>query len=584
MSIFIGYWCDAREGRPLDELQRLLSASVSGLSSSELKIHFDTFSSECADVLPSSRIGFGIAAHGRHATIQSEQQSLCVTLAAGGAGFESDAWASVSHDGLVLGRNVFGRVQIFWTIIKDAVWFSNRLQLLLPRATSPKISINGFYSYGCFSYVPAPYTPIENIFAVRAGTTLTWKNLHAAPTSHNLHEWREADEQSDDETSEARRLRRLLEESVEAQLANYSGEPVGVFLSGGLDSSVTAALLARAGAKVRAYTLDLRGDCFSEVAYAELVARTLGIPLTKIPITGTHMRRSLASTAARLDGLFGDGVTVPLAMMFRRASKDVRIVYNGEGGDQLFAGWTNKPLIAASIYQGPDAFFESYLRTFHRFYGYETKVYTESLRQIDSTAVLTPVADALDPAYSRSLLHRLRRANLLLKGADNIQPRATNLGLSYNLDVRTLFCAVPLADWTFGVSSNLWLRGGCEKYLLKRAVEDLLPPEIIWREKRGMGIPLTGWLTGPLRRWWQRQLHPRRIGSEGLWQADLANEISRGELSGHIQGRRIGELLWLMLMWGAWRERLLPNKSRSLEDASSRAWRFSPLPQLLKRT
>jgi len=174
------------------------------------------------------------------------------------------------------------------------------------------------------------------------------------------------------------------------------------------------------------------------------------------------------------------------------------------------------------------------------------------------TAVLAPVIDALDPSYSRSLLHRLRRANLLLKGADNIQPRATNLGLSYNLDVRSLFCAIPLADWSFGVSSNLWLRAGCEKYLLKRAVEDLLPPEIIWREKRGMGIPLTAWPTGPLRRWWQRQLHPRRMASEGLWQGDLANQISRDELSGHIQGRRIGEMLWLMLMWRAWREYFFP--------------------------
>jgi asparagine synthase (glutamine-hydrolysing) len=103
----------------------------------------------------------------------------------------------------------------------------------------------------------------------------------------------------------------------------------------------------------------------------------------------------------------------------------------------------------------------------------------------------------------------------MLKGADNIQPRATNLGLSYNLDVRTLVCSQPLAAWTFGVSGELWLREGCEKYLLKRAVEDLLPSEVVWREKRGMGVPLTLWLTGRLRRWSQRQLRPRALASGG---------------------------------------------------------------------
>ena len=324
MSFLIGYWSDSRDERASKELQQLLNDSVSGLNSSELTTRVTT--------------GFGIAAHGRHATLQSNEQSLSATVAAAGEGFEADIWARVSNDALVLGRDIFGRSPIFWTVKENAVWFSNRLEVLLRVVRNPTISISGFYAYGCFSYIPAPHTPIENISAVRAGTELTWKAPYAAPESHNLHEWREAEEQIEDEPYAARRLRRLLEESVEAQLARYSGEPIGIFLSGGLDSSLTAALLARAGARLRAYTLDLRADCFSETTYAELVARSLGIPLTKIPITAVNMRRGLRSTAARLDGLFGDGVTVPLAMMFQRASKEVRIIFNGEGGDQLFGG------------------------------------------------------------------------------------------------------------------------------------------------------------------------------------------------------------------------------------------------------
>jgi len=190
------------------------------------------------------------------------------------------------------------------------------------------------------------------------------------------------------------------------------------------------------------------------------------------------------------------------------------------------------------------------MRTFHRLHGEENRVYSETmLRQIDESRLLAIVEQALDPAFTKSLLHRLRRANLLLKGADNIQPRATNLGLGNNLAVRTLFCSQSLAEWTFGLNSELLQHGECEKYLLKRAVEDLLPAEIVWREKRGMGVPLTLWLTGRFRRWLLRQL--RREGP-GLWQTHVVRRILSGELSGSVQGRRIGEVLWLMLMWQSW--------------------------------
>jgi asparagine synthase (glutamine-hydrolysing) len=600
MSIFIGYWSSA-SNRSRDELKQVLVASVSPLSSPDLRIGFAGCSSE-HEHRREATTNFGIAVSGRHTNLKQSRpgdetnQTLTATLSAGGARFAPDAWAKVTPDELRLGRDIFGRGTIFWTATKSAVWFSSRLEFLLRVAKHPQLSIRGFSSYGSFSYVPAPHTPIEEIFAIPAGKEMIWRAPEVAPESHLLHQWRESEEQSRDEQRELRALRRLLEESVNEQFAS-SHEPVGVFLSGGLDSSVTAALLAHAGAKLRAFTLDLQGDCSSEIGYAELVARKLGIPLTKVAVTASSMRRALSSTAKRLDGLYGDGVTVPLALLYQRASEEVQVVFNGEGGDQLFAGWTNKPLIAASIYEAapnPDAaaqmtdetFVSQYMRTFHRFYGHETNVYTtRAQRAIDSGDWQSVLAHALDPAFTNSLMHRLRRANLLLKGADNIQPRATNLGLSYNLDVRTLFCSRPLAEWTFGTSGDLWLRGGCEKYLLKRAVEDLLPPEVVWREKRGMGVPLTQWLNGPLRRWVRRQLHPRVLASEGLWEPDLAERIANAEFSGHVQGRRIGEMLWLMLMWRAWGDHFVKLHAPAARQRSIANWRFTfPFTSLTRRT
>jgi asparagine synthase (glutamine-hydrolysing) len=145
----------------------------------------------------------------------------------------------------------------------------------------------------------------------------------------------------------------------------------------------------------------------------------------------------------------------------------------------------------------------------------------------------------------------------MLKGAQNIHPRATNLASAHGLKVRSPVCDLDLAQWTFQVPEKLFLQGACEKYILKRAVEDWLPSEIVWRQKRGMGVPLTAWC---LQNWWSELgnwLNPVILQAEGIWQSDLAARVAFGELSGLIQGRRIGEILWLLIVWQIWRSQVL---------------------------
>jgi asparagine synthase (glutamine-hydrolysing) len=610
MSVVIGYWSGGTGVKPQNHRHQLLTRAAAAAGYPEARIISSSTTAgpaqlDDAEAQPS--FGFGVAACGSHAALETnkgdasgEATSVTATLSVAGARTAADAWARVGGDGLLLGREAFGRATLFWTRIDDAIWFSTHLATLLSVRERAEVSLAGFYAYGCFSYIPAPLSPVCGVQAVPAGSEAVWSS--AAPTGLpqliSRHEWREPEAQISDERAAIATLRRLLEESVATQVERLRGEPVGLYLSGGLDSALTAALLVRAGISLRAYTLDFGPGCFSEMQYAELVARRLGIPLTKVPVTTRRVRAMLAPTAARLDGLYGDGVTIPLALLCERARTDVRVVFNGEGGDQLFAGWTNKPMIAASVYgraagemlganPSPveETFRTQYMRTFHRLHGYEAAVYTEAVRRqmagLDVSALLDA---ALDPTQTRGLLHRLRRANLMLKGADNIQPRATNLALGYGLDLRTIFCSIPLAEWSFAVSGELWLREGCEKYLLKRAVEGLLPAEVVWREKRGMGVPLTLWLTKGLRRWAGRQLRPRVLEEEGLWRADAPRRILNGELSGQIQGRRIGETLWLLLMWRGWRERVLDACAQRARE-ERRAFRWSAVPPLraLKR-
>ncbi|NJM63540.1 MAG: asparagine synthase [Oscillatoriales cyanobacterium RU_3_3] len=480
-----------------------------------------------------------------------------------------DIWANIRENSLILGREPFGRVTLYWTQIGQTIWFASRLQLLLNILESPEKSIPGLYGYSCFSYVPTPLTPVQNVFAIPAGTELNWEcdrdsQIIVQLPSKNLLQWQESREKIADENEAIDRLQDLLKDAIYHQIADLnSSETVGVFLSGGLDSSVVAALLVKAGVKVRAYTLDFGEAGIPEYPWAEKVADALQIPLVKVDAKPQRIKQVLHSAVKALDLPFGDGVTVPLYLLNQAASQETDIIFNGEGGDQLFAGWTNKPLIAAAVYQAAnpadnDNFALQYLRTFHRLWGYEAKVYQPQFyAEIENLHSQDWLLEALNPAAGASLLHRLRRASLMLKGAQNIHPRAANLALNFGMKVRSPFCDFALADWTFQLSGELCLRGSCEKYILKRAVENWLPAEIVWREKRGMGVPLTSWC---FNEFWHQigdWLNPAVLLSEKCWQPDLADRIISGKFAAGIQGRRIGEILWLLIMWQLWRSQVL---------------------------
>ncbi|MFN6536722.1 MAG: asparagine synthetase B family protein [Nostoc sp. EkiNYC01] len=502
----------------------------------------------------------------------SRLENQIAGVSASGILTSPDAWVSLEENNcLILGREPFGKMPLYWTVQGQVIWFATQLQLLLPILQPLEVSIPGLYGYGCFSYVPTPLTPVIGVFAVTAGTELIWQGncelgILQTPKSKNINSWQQAPEQLTDEATAIRELQILLKNSIGQQIADLKDEPVGVFLSGGLDSSIVAALLVQAGVKVRAYTLDFGDAGIPEYPYAQQVAQFLKIPLVKVPAEPNHIKNALIPTVEALDLPFGDGVCVPLYLLSQRASQETQIIFNGEGGDQLFAGWTNKPLIAAGVYQsenpaGEETFIQQYLRTFHRLWGYESQVYQPEISaQIENLHPEDWLLAALDATECPSLLHRLRRASLMLKGAQNIHPRATALGLAHGLRVRSPFCNLDLAHWTFGLSGELCLQGACEKYILKRAVENWLPPEIVWRQKRGMGVPLSSWC---LNDFWHQVgvwLNPEILGANNHFNPHIAAQIVEGNLGGAIQGRRIGEILWLLIMWQLWRSHFLNEK------------------------
>lgn len=488
------------------------------------------------------------------------------TLSASGLHDVPDAWVKVQGKCLILGREPFGRVPLYWTQIGQVIWFASRLQLLLPVIETPQHSIPAVYGYSCFSYVPTPLTPVETSFAIPAGTELIWQQAEKTHnpqfTIHNRNQWQEAPVLLRDEGEAITQLQTLLKDAIHRQIQQLPSEPVGVFLSGGIDSSTIAALLVQAGVKVRAYALDfepiLGNNRFNEFPYAQQVAEFLKIPLVKVAVTSQKIRQAIPTAAKALDLPFGDGAPLPLFLLSQIASQETSVIFNGENGDQLFAGWTNKPLIAAGIYNtenpaGAKHFHQQYLETFHALYGYEALCFQPDVyAQVQSLNPQDWLQDALAPNFCSHLIARLRRATLMLKGAQNIQPRANNLALSQGLWVRSPFCDLPLTEWAFQLPGEFCLQGVCEKYILKRAVESWLPSDVVWREKQGMAVPITALCLNALRDEVKTWLSPSRLQQQGIWQPQLPFKVISGQMGGHIRGGRMGRILWLLMMWQAW--------------------------------
>ncbi|HWP43135.1 MAG TPA: asparagine synthase C-terminal domain-containing protein, partial [Blastocatellia bacterium] len=333
---------------------------------------------------------------------------------------------------------------------------------------------------------------------------------------------------------------------------------VGLYLSGGIDSSGVAVWLREAGVDVRAFSLDF-GERSVERQQAAAVAEKLKLQLDFIKVGGEDIEPILMELVWKLDLPFGDAVTGPQYLLGRAArAAGLSTVFNGEGGDQLFGGWTNKPMISAEIYAGlygEDSREELYLKSYHRFYGLEDQLYSPEFRERVGTpgerrALLRP---HLESDRAGTFLNRIRLADIALKGSQNILPRAERMANAWALDVRVPLFDRALAEASFTLPPQLKLHGAAEKYILKLILQRDLPREIVWRRKFGMSVPITDWALGPLRAVMEDLLGPASLARRRLFRSDYVEQLRRGQNEpNETRRRRVGERLWALAMLEAW--------------------------------
>lgn len=475
------------------------------------------------------------------------------------------------HDGrLELIRDPFGVRSLYVVAIGETLLFATELKQLLAVDEVPvALDAAALHKYLTFSFVPGEAVPVRGVRRLLPGHRLT---RDAAGT--RIAPWftlREAIDPALADPHEAvRAVRRAGREAVVRRL---NGEPeVGLYLSGGIDSSAVGRWLVKSDAKVHAFSLDF-GEGSVEREEAARVAADLGVRHTWVPAGGADVLPLVDELVHRLDLPFGDGVTGPQYLLGRAArAAGLSAVFNGEGGDQLFGGWTSKPMVAAAVYGSDETPEEQYLRAYHRFYGHESELYTEAFAAETGgpgqrRALLAP---HLEDDGTQSFLNRVRLTDLALKGCQNILPRAERTANAWGLDVRVPLFDRPLAELAFRLPPAMKLHGACEKYVLKLAMQGKLPDEIVWRRKFGMSVPVTDWLIGakgttggPMTELVRDVLSPDALRRRGLFRPAYVARLLAGQDDAlETRRRRSGEKLWALLMAELWMRRFIDARGK----------------------
>ncbi|MGW3286675.1 asparagine synthetase B family protein [Streptomyces sp. NPDC001002] len=466
------------------------------------------------------------------------------------------------HD-LVLIRDHVGARTLFYARAADA-WAASTSLRALRRwpALGTRMNLSAVRSFLTFAYLPGDETLLEGVREVLPGRVL---RLAADGTVTETVYWEPQERLGEGEfggsDDHVLALRALLEEATARRLPE--AEAVGVLLSGGIDSSLVTALAAKLhGHPVHTYSISFGDELPNELGYSGLVATHCHTRHRVLTVSGTAVAARLADTAALLDSPVGDPLTVPNLLLAEAVAGDgLRTVLNGEGGDPVFGGPKNLPMLVQEMHAGaPGAqgspWYEdratAYLRSYRKCWTDLPDLLTaDALSALESAPAPQRFVEPYltGPDRMSHLLNQLLHCNLRTKGAHHILTKVERLTASQGLQGRAPLFDRRVIDHAFATPPTLKLRGTSEKWVLKEAVRDLLPPTVVDRPKSGMRVPVQQWLSGPLRELGGDLLLGRAARQRGLFRPETVRTWLRGE--GTLLPRQGGKL-WLVLTLELW--------------------------------
>ena len=499
---------------------------------------------------------------------------------------------------MLLARDRAGIKPLYYARLPDGgLAFASELTALLQHPGVPrKISQDALAGFFFSDYVQAPQSMIEGVLKLEPGHSIVWEN---GKLSDPRPFWRvrdaleQAAPQAGSVQEYARKLKDLLESSVERQL--ISDVPVGVFLSGGIDSSVVAALARKkAGSAIRTFSIAFEDKDFDESAYARIVARHLGTDHQEELLSEANLLDSLELALNCLDEPNADPSILPTYCLSRLTVRSVKVALGGDGGDELFAGYpTYKAYRYAKYYEavpGPvrrhlieemiarlpvNLGYQSFEWKAKRFaLRWDSHPLRRHLRWMSGTdladlkGVLQPRPGlpflepwvlrwaSEQPDFPKDRLNSLLALDFQTYLPGSVLCKVDRASMGNSLEVRPPFLDNEVMNWAFSLPSAMKLHGnlsgGISKYVLKEMARKLLPEKIVFRSKRGFAIPLGRWLRGPL-----KDRLEKVLGDSPLWNgSSLSREGFQGWAKEHAQEKADrSKALWSLIVLDQWARR-----------------------------
>lgn len=489
-----------------------------------------------------------------------------------------------------LARDRMGMKHLYYAHTKRGFLFASEIRALLSTGLIPAdLAAEHLPSFLNTGFIPAPYTALRGIHRLCAGQRLLYAGSRTTlqtywqPRFHG-----ETPPLSHDDY--ACRLEELLRKSVAAHLD--ADVPVGVFLSGGLDSSLVAILAAQASREpLRTFSLTFPGTpSHDESVYSRAVADRIGSRHTEVEVHAGDVWNVLPDTVRSVEDLCTGAPGVLLYQLARTAARDLKAVLGGEGADELFAGY---PWMQAGFLDGVRPWFPQWLGFLTRHVSDPTlhqalRVLTDSdraaahqaglgpfppklLRQLLQPGLLhgaPPPAAASTPAAAwkscRDTLEERLCVDMTSRLPDCLMLINDKVTMAHSLELRMPFLDRKLVEFSLGVPSHFKSRRGQEKYIL-RGLDHLLPSQARGRRKQGLAIPHRAFFLTPSGR---ALLRDRLLGgsaTRSLFQTrNLERWVDR-KLSGKLRG---AWLLWRLLYLGVWNDEFLQPARRSVNTKS----------------
>ncbi|MGQ4649350.1 asparagine synthase-related protein [Lyngbya aestuarii] len=449
-----------------------------------------------------------------------------------------------SSQKLWLVRDRTGARTLYYTASGSTLWVAPRLRTLSPWHAA-ELDLVALRDYLCCAFVPGERTLWQQVQELRPGTVLHWPDKQVKSYWQPVEEIRNPDKPL---VWHSQQLRSLLEQILQEYLPK--NEPVGVYLSGGLDSSCVTALAAKFhNAPVHTYSIHFGSECSHELEFSSLVAQHCHTQHHILEITQHDMWNQLTTTMAHLDDPIGDPLTVPNYLLAQLAKENAEVILNGEGGDPCFGGPKNQPMLLNQLYgySGTKSDLVSvYLASFQK-----CALDLPQLFQPDVWAKVSLKPSVFNENLSSTAqyLNRLMMLNIKFKGADHILTKVNNLTNSAGLQGRSPLFDQRIVEMAMQIPPEYKLAGAEEKAVLKQAVADLLPEGIIRRPKSGMMVPVQLWFC----KYWQRQARALLLDKKAAIAPYLNQALIRDWLN--YRGdtwSRYGVKLWLLVSLEIW--------------------------------